>query len=90
MAITVEHPGAHYASPEQLDEAGVDLEQVKGYRNESGVATVYIFEGEELDQVLAADEGEVQVEEPVAKTSSRKRTADISEPSVSAEGSVQS
>jgi hypothetical protein len=65
MAITVEHGGQHQATPDQLEEAGVDLEQVTGYRNESGVATTYVFEGEDIETVLREGEGEVQVvEEP--------------------------
>ena len=58
MAITVEHPDQHAPTAEQLEEAGVDLDQVKGYRNESGVSTTYIFEGEDLETVLDEGEGE--------------------------------
>lgn len=44
--IFVEHSGQHEPTSKQLRDAGVDLDKVSGYVNESGVGTTYAFEDE--------------------------------------------
>jgi hypothetical protein len=66
--IRVDHPGQHGPTEEQLQEAGVDLDQVTSYTNESGVATVYQTGGE------GGDAPEI-LESPPAKT--RKGAANV-------------
>jgi hypothetical protein len=42
--VYVEHPGQHNATEEQLQEAGVNLDNVVSYVNESGVGTEYTID----------------------------------------------
>jgi len=72
--IRVAHPGQHEATEEQLQEAGVDLDQVTGYVNESGVATVYKTGGD------GGDAPEVLEEPAPAPAKVRKGSAQVTEP----------